>query len=199
MRKYIFTFITLLTLLSALFSCGDSYDSNLKTMSDTFKRQLEDSLFKANATLKIYKSNVIGYDTIDDSYFMKDIRETIVGFISSEESFLSEFKEMSSPFGERMNKDEANNIRGYEKRIRDLKAIVDSIDWGKYKKSGKHFYLYKEYLKASVISSNGKKENIIDTLHIAFNQNLERLNNVDKYPHEITRVYNRALSIFSPE
>jgi hypothetical protein len=164
-------------------------------MSSTFKKQLEDSIFKNNATLKIYESNVIGYDTIDDSFFMKEIRALVIERISSEKSDLADFREVASPFGESMDRSEINTIKGYKRNIRALNAILDSIGGGKYKKSGEPFYLYKEYLKATIIYSNGKKENIMDTLRVAFNKNLEEINSLAKCPPGIVQLYKRAISI----
>ena len=195
MRKNITTLTILLVLLPTLFSCGNSYNRNLRIMSSTFKKQLEDSIFKNNATLKIYESNAIGYDTIDDSFFMKEIRALVIERISSEKSDLAEFSEVASPFGESMDRSEINTIKGYKRNIRALNAILDSIGGGKYKKSGEPFYLYKEYLKATIIYSNGKKENIMDTIRVAFNKNLEEINSLAKCPPEITQLYKRAISI----
>ncbi len=195
MRKNIFTFITLLTLAATLFSCGDSYNSNLKVMSSTFRNNLEDTIFKANGTLKIYKSNIIGYDTINDSYFMNGIREIVLNCISSEKSYLADFSEVASPFGESMDRSEINTIRGYKKTIKDLEAILDSIDGRKYKKSKEHYYLYKEYIKATITSSNGKKENTMDTMHVVFNKNLEELTCMDKCSPEIRQLYKRVMFV----
>ena len=195
MKNNIIVFMAVLVLLPTLFSCDNSYNRNLRIMSSTFKKQLEDSAFKSNATLKIYESNVIGYDTIDDSYFMKEIRALVIEQISSEKSGLAEFSEVASPFGESMDRSEINTIKGYKRNIRALNAILDSIGGGKYKKWGEPFYLYKEYLKATIIYSNGRKENIMDTLRVAFNKNLEEINSLAKCPPGIVQLYKRAISI----
>lgn len=195
MKKNIFAFITLLTLATTLFSCEDSYNSNLKVMRDTFRKQLEDSLFKANATIKIYESNVIGYDTIDDLYFMNGIRDIVLNRISYEKLYLADFSEVASPFGESMDKSEINTIRDYKKNIKDLEAILDSIDGQKYRKSKEHYYLYKEYIKATITSSDGKNENTMDTISVAFNKNLEEIICLDKCSPEIRQLFKRVTFI----
>jgi len=196
MRQSIFTFIAFLVSLPALFSCGENYDNNLKKMSAIFKKNLEDTSFKYNQTLKIYESKIIGYDTIDDSYFMKEIRSDIMDFISREESHKSEFLEVASSFGKKMDKKEVSTIKKYGSEIKGLKAIVDSMDGGKYKKSGERFYLYKEYLKATAIYPDGKKENYMDTLRVAFSKDFKEINNLENLPPEIILPYKRALSIY---
>jgi hypothetical protein len=75
-----------------------SYNKNLETMESRFHHELEDSLFKNNIKQKLYNLKVIGYDTIDESYFMNQIIPDIDDCIDSEKSGINEWEEMVQPF-----------------------------------------------------------------------------------------------------
>jgi hypothetical protein len=164
-------------------------------MEGRFHHELEDSLFKNNVKQKLYKLKVIGYDTIDESYFMNQMIPDIDDCIDSKKSMISDCEDMVQPFPwDKPDTEEISEIKKYRREIRSLEKMKKYIEDKKYKVSPKKYYLYKEFRKATYIDQKGKSNNYLDTLKIVFKQDLQLLKNEKDYPPEYIRLYNELLS-----
>jgi len=185
----------MITVASCDYIQKDTYANNLKTMTARFHHELNDSLFKQNIRAKIYELKVIGYDTIDESYFMQQLVQELDKLEESANSSIDDCKDLVQPFPwEKPDAEEIAEIKKLRKEIRFYEKMRDYILNKKYKPSNNRYYLYKEFRKATYIDNNGKQNNYLDTLKIVFKSDLQMLKEDKDYPLEFRRLSYKILN-----
>jgi len=160
-------------------------------MKSKSEKKLDDCIFKSNSKIKIYDSKVIGYDTISDYFFYKEMYDN---YILSKQYYELQIDENKGNIEDLtslgyMDNAAKNLIAGYNKKIQSgleqvnlANTFIESYKAHKLPSSRSKYYLFKEYIKASIFDLNGKQTNMMDTIRNVFDDNL---NLVDSIPREI--------------
>jgi hypothetical protein len=186
-------------LLPLLFVSCNGYESNLKTMETKYNQVFDDSIFKANLKIRLYERRSVGYDTVNDSYFYNKIKDYISNHsISSQYDLISTYKESKDYFetslsfsGGRDDEDikELNRVnKELHVAILNLKKynkLYNLLDKRKYEISNNRYYLYKEYIKATITDNKGKSTNRMGVITQIFDYKLNIFENNDSIPQYI--------------
>jgi|WetSurMetagenome_2_1015567.scaffolds.fasta_scaffold08895_1 hypothetical protein len=188
----------LLVLFLLLVSCN-GHEGNLKTMETKCNQEFDDSIFKANLKIRLYERRAVGYDTINDSYFYNKIKDYISNhLISSQYDLISTYKESkdyfetSLSFSGGRDKDDIKELNRVNKELhtailnlKKYNKLYDFLDKRKYEISNNRYYLYKEYIKATITDNRGKSINKMGiTMHL-FNSKLNMFEDNDSIPRYI--------------
>jgi hypothetical protein len=165
----------ILFLLCTLFLGCQSRSSKLSEMQAKWDKSYEDSLFKGGTSLKIYDRRAIDFDEVNGSWFYDNlIKSELLSLKEFTEESINRWKELAQPFGSGIADEGAfAEVKKERLKLKEIDRLLKKADAEKIRYTGGKFYIYREYLKATITPENGKPHNVMDTIKAVFNDNLD--------------------------
>lgn len=191
--KQFYPIVLVLLLSTLLFSCN-KYSSNLKTMATIIENEIRNDFFDDDKDIVLFEFTPIKYDTINENVIDEKKRLACIDMV-----YL--YHAEMEMLGEKLEK-ESNDVKSYlgmgwrslaeisqnnvEESLEEMKysyakmkefAEKDSLlEIGIKKRiSPKNIYSFSAYLKISSKNSEGKIDNLRDTICYYFTETFERV------------------------
>jgi|GEM_PF-6692940 len=194
MKKIILS-IAVALLAFAITSCKDKKASDIKKMTASINKFIDDGLFKENITTTLKEVKFLSIDTLNentlDTLRLLKNQEKIEGFLNNAKQYHALIKNEISQMELQRSLGWTSMLnttkRDYEEHKEKAKELLDSVS--KYEmvnekiqtkikanKMPKAIYEMKMFLKLTMKKGN-ESHNMLDTAYYHFNQALERINN----------------------
>ena len=179
--------ILMALLIIPIFSGCQSKSAKLSEMQAKADKNYEDAIFKLGSSLKIYDRKPIGFDEVNESWFYDNIiKSDLLALKESTEESISSWDELAHPLGLGDTDQEAlAEVKKEKAKLSEISILLKKAETEKNKCSGNKYYIYKEYLKATVTPEEGKPHNVMDTIKMAFDSDLNPIINKKELPKKI--------------